>query len=409
MRKLIIFLISFIIIFSNITYKVSAKEEPPVVSADSVVLMDATTGEILYSKNPDAAYPPASTTKLMTALLTLEKCKLDDVVTIGKNPPVIDGSKIYLFEGEQIKVRDLLYGLLLVSGNDCAQALAEHISGTSDKFAVEMNKRALELGAKNTNFVNPSGLFDDKHKTSSKDLALIMRELSKNPDYTKIATTSFYKIPPTNKSTAERPLWNENRLIQKSSTLYYDGCGGGKTGYTVQSLHSYVSTATRNGQKLIVALVHDKNKTFFPDAAALFNYGFNNFQLIHLYSKGDLVTTYKSNDLDVPLLAASDFYYVKEKNSTNIVPKCTLNNDNLSVKFFKTGDVIADANIYLNDKTIGTLKLMSGSTHELKQVLQSSPFEKINFKLEYLIPAAVVVLAGIVFLLKKFKFGNRDL
>lgn len=409
MRKIIMFLISFIIVFSNITYKAYAKEDPPTVSADSVVLMDATTGEILYSKNPDAAYPPASTTKLMTALLTLEKCKLDDVVTVGKNPPVVDGSKIYLFEGEQIKVRDLLYGLLLVSGNDCAEALAEHISGTSDKFAVEMNKRALELGAKNTNFINPSGLFNDKHKTSAKDLSLIMRELSKNPDYTKIATTSFYKIPPTNKSAAERPLWNENKLIQKSSKLYYEGCEGGKTGYTIQSDHSYVATATRNGQKLIVALVHDKNKTFFPDAAALFNYGFNNFQLMHLYSKGDLVTTYTSNDLNIPLLAASDFYYVKEKGSSDIVPKCTLNNENLSVKFFKTGDVIADASIYLNDKAIGTLKLMSGSNHELKQVLQSSPFQNVNFKIEYLVPIIAAVLLAMVLLLKKLRFWNRNL
>lgn len=409
MRKIIMFLISFTIIFSNITYKAYAKEDPPVVSADSVVLMDATTGEILYSKNPDTAYPPASTTKLMTALLALEKCKLDDVVTIGKNPPIVDGSKIYLFEGEQIKVRELLYGLLLVSGNDCAEALAEHISGSIDKFAIEMNKRALELGAKNTNFINPSGLFNDKHKTSARDLALIMKELSQNPEYTKIATTSFYKISPTNKSTAERPLWNENKLIQKSSKLYYEGCEGGKTGYTVQSDHSYVSTATKNGQKLIVALVHDKNKTFFPDAAALFNYGFNNFQLMHLFSKGDLVTTYTNSDLNIPLLAASDFYYVKEKDSGNIVPKCTLNDENLSAKFFKTGDVIADANINLNNKTIGTLKLMSGSNHELKQAIQSNLFENIDFRIEYLIPLIATIFVVLVFLLKKFNFWSRDL
>lgn len=407
MRKLTIFILSLVIIFSNISYRVYGKEEAPTVSADSVVLMDAITGEILYSKNPDSAYPPASTTKLMTALLTFEKCNLDDVVTIGKNPPLADGSKIYLFEGEQIKVRDLLYGLLLASGNDCAEALAEHVSGSVDKFAIEMNKRALELGAKNSNFINPSGLFHDKHKTSAKDLALIMRELSKNPEYTKIATTSSYKIPPTNKSAAERPLWNENKLIQKSSTLYYEGCKGGKTGYTVQSLHSYVSTATRNDQKLIVALIHDKNKTFFPDATALFNYGFNNFQLMHLYSKGDLVTTYKDKDLSIPLLAASDFYYVKEKNSSTVTPKCNLSNENLSSKFFKTGDVVADATISLDNKTLGSLKLASGSNHELKQMLNSSPFENNNLKFEYLIAIIVAVLVFLIFLLKKFKFWSR--
>lgn len=407
MRKLILFIISFVFIFLNFTYIAYAKEELPSVSADSVVLMDASTGEILYEKNSDVAYPPASTTKLMTALLTLERLNLEDTVKIGKNPPLAEGSKIYLFEGEEIKVKDLLHGLLLSSGNDCAEALAEHISGSIDKFAIEMNKRALELGAKNTNFINPSGLFNDNHKTSAKDLALIMRELSKNPEYTKIATTNSYKIPPTNKSVVERPLWNENKLIQKSSSFYYEGCEGGKTGYTVQSQHSYVSTATRNGQKLIVALIHDKNKTFFPDAISLFNYGFNNFKLIRLFSQGDLVTTYKNNDLSIPLTAASDFYYIKEKNDTN-VPKCTLNDQNLSSKFFKKGDVIADATIYLDNKTIGTLKLMSDSNHEFKQILKSNFLKDTNLKIQYLVPISITILIVILLLLTKLSFKSRQ-
>ncbi len=406
MRKLLIFIISFTFLFSNIIFKVYAKDAPPPVSADSVVLMDATTGKVLYEENPDIAYPPASTTKLMTALLTLEKCNLDDTVKVGKNPPSVDGSKIYIFEGEELKVRDLLYGLLLPSGNDCAEALAEHISGSLDKFAIEMNKKALELGCKNTNFVNPSGLFNDNHKTSARDLAIIMKELSKNPEYTKIATTSSYKIAPTNKSSGERPLWNENKLIQKSSKLYYEGCEGGKTGYTVQSQHSYVSCATRNGQKLIVALVHDKDKTFFPDAVSLFNYGFTNFELVRFASKGDVVDTYNNNNLTVPLLAASDFYYVKEKGDKSI-PKYNIKNENLAVKFFKTGDIVTDTSIVLNTKTIGTLKLMSGNNHELKQVLQSSPFDRINLKMEYLIPIVISVIGLLIYLLKKFKIFNR--
>jgi D-alanyl-D-alanine carboxypeptidase len=402
MKKLLVFMMSFIFVLSNIQFEVQAKADPPSVSADSVVLMDAVTGSVLYAKNEDTPYPPASTTKLMTALLTLERCKLDDTVKVGKNPPVVDGSKIYLFEGEELKVKDLLYGLMLQSGNDCAEALAEHISGSMDKFVVEMNKRALELGCKDTNFVNPSGLFDEKHKTSSKDLALIMRELSKKPEYTQIASTSFYKIAPTNKSAVERPLWNENKLIQKSSEFYYDGCQGGKTGYTIQSDHSYVAYATRNGQKLIVSLVHDKNKTFFPDAVSLFNYGFSNFETVRLYAKGDLVNTYSNNNLTIPLLAASDFYYIKEKGDTS-TPKFTMKDENLSVKFFKTGDVIGEGTVVMNNKNIGTLKLMSGTSHELKQVLQSSPFKLMNFKMQYLIPAGLVVLGGAIYLFKKLK------
>lgn len=400
MKKLLVFMMSFVFLLSNIQFEVQAKTDPPSVSADSVVLMDAETGSVLYAKNPDTPYPPASTTKLMTALLTLERCKLDDTVKVGKNPPAVDGSKIYLLEGEELKVKDLLYGLMLPSGNDCAEALAEHISGSLSDFAVEMNKRALELGCKDTNFVNPSGLFDVNHKTSSKDLALIMRALSKIPEYTKIATTSFYNIAPTNKSALARPLWNENKLIQKSSQFYYDGCQGGKTGYTIQSDHSYVAYATKNGQKLIVSLVHDKNKTFFPDAVALFNYGFSTFETVRLFSKGDLVYTYKNNNLTVPLLAASDFYYIREKGDTS-TPKFTMNNKNLNGNFFKTGDVIAEGTVAMNNKNIGTLKLMSGSNHELKQVLQSSPFKNKNFRMEYIIPAALVVIVGAIYILKK--------
>ncbi|MBC2579273.1 D-alanyl-D-alanine carboxypeptidase family protein [Clostridium sp. DJ247] len=407
MKRLIILILSFTLLFLNIVSSTTyAKDNPPEVSADSVVLMDSKTGEILYEKNPDTAYPPASTTKLMTALLTLEKTNLDDTVTVGKNPPFVDGSKIYLFEGENIKIRDLLYGLILASGNDCAEALAEYISGSMDNFAVEMNKRALELGAKNTNFVNPSGLYDANHNSSAKDLALIMRELSKNPEYTTIATTSSYKIPPTNKSAAERPLWNENKLIQKTSSLYYSGCLGGKTGYTVQSSHSYVATATRNNQQLIVALVHDKNKTFFPDSIKLFDYGFNNFQLTRLFSKGDLVTTYNNNDLKIPLLAASDFYYVKEKNNA-ATPSYSLDSQNLSKEFFKSGDIVANANVSINNKNIGSLKLMSGSDHELKQIIQSTAFQSNYLRPEYLVPIGLVVLGLLALLIKKLRTDDN--
>jgi D-alanyl-D-alanine carboxypeptidase len=409
MKKILTFVISFSLIFLNISnFKIYAKDNPPSASADSVVLMDAATGDILYGKNPDTPYPPASTTKLMTALLTLEKGNLDDIVTIGKNPPHADGSKIYLYEGEKIKVRDLLYGLLLVSGNDCAEALAEYIGGTQDNFVVEMNKRALELGAKDTHFVNPSGLYNDKHRTSARDLALIMRELSKHPEYTQIATTSFYKIPPTNKSKLERPLWNENRLIQKSSQLYYKWCEGGKTGYTIQSEHSYVATATKNGQKLIVVFLHDNGRAYFSDAINLFNYGFNNFDTVKLFSKGDLVTTYSNNGLNIPLLAAEDFYYVKEKGSTS-VPKYTINNKNLSLKFFKTGDIVTDASVSLDNKSIGTLKLMSGSTHEFKQVFQFPSFQNIALKSEYLAPLVLGFLGIAIFVIKKFNLFSRNL
>ncbi|MGY0372426.1 serine hydrolase [Clostridium sp. JNZ J1-5] len=371
MRKIVNFIIIFVVTFSLFSYKTEAKSSLSAISADGIVLMDATTGEILYSKNMDTQYPPASTTKIMTALLTLENCKLDDVITVGKNPPNADGSKIYLFQGESIKVKDLLYALMLQSANDAAEALAEHISGSTTEFAKLMNKRAIELGATNTNFVNPHGLYDENHRTTAKDLALILKELAKHKEFKEIATTSMYYIEPTNKSPEKRPLWNKNNLIQKKSKYYYEGSEGGKTGYTVQSKHSYVAIASRNNQKLIAVLLHDTKHTYWTDVRVLFDYGFQNFTLKPLYLKGDPVEKFTIDDnSSIPLLAGEDFYYVAQKNSTEL-PKVTINNKPLDRKSFSRGENILTATVTYKDKNIGTLNLASSVDHSSKNLLPS--------------------------------------
>lgn len=373
MKRFVILLVVIFILLTSSNIYVFAKDSAPNVSADSAVLMDATTGTILYSKNMDDAYPPASTTKIMTALLTLENNKLDDMVTVGKNPPFVDGSKIGIFEGEEISIKDLLYGMLLLSGNDCAVALAEKTSGSTDAFAALMNKRAKELGCLDTNFVNPNGLYNENHKTSAKDLALIMQELIKHPEFREISSTFSYKIPPTNKHPEGINLANENKLINKNSMYYYKGAEAGKTGYTVQSSHSYVASATRNGQRLILALVHDKNKKFFEDSKTLFDYGFNNFELMPLYKKNDLVTTLKEDNLSIPLLAAEDYYYVKEKSSTEI-PKFEIVNKKLSDKSFSRGDKIIEASMEFNKEALPKLSLDSGIDHKLKTTFNEKLF-----------------------------------
>jgi len=373
MRRITAFLLALAIALTIPSFKASAASEAPAVSADSAILMDADTGEILYSKNIDSAYPPASTTKIMTALLTLENCKLTDVVTVGKNPPFADGSKIYIYEGEQLTVKDLLYGMLLPSANDCAEALAEHMGGSIDGFAAMMNKRAKELGCKNTNFANPSGLYNENHKTSARDLALIMAELSKHPEYREIATTQTYIIGATNKSTLTRPLGNENKLILHLSPYYYKYCIGGKTGYTIQSQHSYVSVSEKDGRRLVVALVHDTQKTFFKDAISLFNYGYSNFEKVTVYSKGDTVTTYTSGKTTIPLVASDNLYYYAEKGST---PEYAikLSDVNLCKKTFSRGDELATADITANGTLLGTIKLASGADHTLFNVISENGY-----------------------------------
>jgi len=368
MKKFITIILTSLFLLFNISPAVKAlvKSAPTVsvpsgVSADSVVLLDATTGKLLYEKNKDSAYPPASTTKIMTILLVLEKSNLNDVVTVSKNASLADGSKIYLVAGEKITVKELLYGLILASANDCAVALAEHVGGSTEKFVKLMNDKAKSLGCKNTNFVNPDGLYNVKHKTSAYDLSLIMQELTKHDEYTKISTTPSYKMAATNKSKV-RPLWNENRLIHKDDKYYYEGSDGGKTGYTIQSKHSYIAVATRNGQKLIVALVHDSKKTFFPDSRKLLDYGFDNFELIKQFSKNDIVSKLTLKDGTViPLLASKDLYILKAKNSTSS-PIIKTEQNKLDLMSIKKGDLISKATITFAGNSY-TLNLTSGIDH----------------------------------------------
>jgi D-alanyl-D-alanine carboxypeptidase len=402
-------ILAILLLLKN-NYIVNAATNPPAVSADSVVLMDAKTGTILYSKNPDNAYPPASTTKTMTALLTLENTKFSDVVTIGLNPPNEEGSALGIKEGEVLTVKDLLYGLLLESGNDCAGALAEHIAGSKEKFAIMMNERAKKLGATNTNFVNPSGLYDDKHKTSAKDLALIMKELIKFPEYKTIAMSPFYKIPPTNKVAEERTVNNGNKLVLKGKPEYYKDAIGGKTGYTIQSKHSYVAAAERNGQTLIVALVHDSVKTFFRDAPALLEYGFNNFELKQLFAKGDTLSTFSVNEeTQLPLVASDNFYYVCEKNSTDC-PTVSVAEPTINTKTISRGELLTNATITYKNSNLANIEIISGADYEYKSpppLLVASSTNPIAKTFKYLGMTIVTFIALTVSFLLITKQSRR--
>ncbi len=394
MRKisLILFIVFVMIFFTNMT--AFAKDNPPAVSADGVVIMDGQTGQVLYSKNPNTPYPPASTTKIMTALLTLENCSLDDKVTVSKNAASVDpsSSRAGLRENEELTIKDLLYGLQFVSGNDCALALAEHVGGSVDNFSEMMNKRAEELGCKNTNFVNPNGLYDDNHRTTAFDLALIMRELVKHPEYSEIATDPVtYSITPSNMQGLVHKVSNENKMVCNSGMYHLDGFEGGKTGYTIQSLHSYVASASRNGQRFIVTWMHAKPTTHYDETIKLMNYAFNNFETKKLYSKGDIVTNCQTDSNNtIPLVASEDFYYLTDKGSSQ-VPVSEISKDlDLSKKSFSKDDIVTEASILLDGKSIGKLKLASGEDHltalsVLSSVINSpAPVSKPNIFLSVL-------------------------
>jgi serine-type D-Ala-D-Ala carboxypeptidase (penicillin-binding protein 5/6) len=298
---------------AKVTPVAKAAPKPPAINAGASVLMDLNSGEVLYSKNMNYKYGPASTTKIMTALLTLENCKLEDVVVVGKKPPFEGGSKIYILEGEKLTIEQMMYGLMLTSGNDVANALAEHISGSVEEFAKLMTKRAKEIGCLNTHFSNANGLKNDNHYTSAYDLALITRKAMESPIFRKVVSTVNYQIPPTNKQKQIRYLHNHNKMLSVKIDKY-PGADGVKTGYTIKSKYTYVGSATRNGRTLIAVFLFD-NKGFYKETANLFNYGFKNFYNKKLYAKTDLISYLKpkGTDLSIPVYPEKDIEVILKK------------------------------------------------------------------------------------------------
>lgn len=242
----------------------------PSVSAKSAIVINADNGEVLYEKNSDVKSYPASTTKIMTALLAVETLEnlqspIEQWVSVPKEAVGIEGSSIYLEAGEEIRFKDLLYGMMLRSGNDAATAIAIIIGGSVENFVEMMNERASALGCTDTNFVNPSGLFDENHYTTARDLAVISMEAMKNATFSEIAAAKEY--------TAERGNEKYNYFCNKNKTVYqYNGGNGIKIGYTKASGRALAASAERSGTKLI-CIVMDADD-WFNDAYKLMDYCF---------------------------------------------------------------------------------------------------------------------------------------
>lgn len=229
----------------------------------SAILIDADTGEVLYEKNKDEQHYPASTTKMMTAILAIENLDLNKNIPIDADTPFTEGSRMYLIEGETISGKDVMYGMMLDSANDAAVAFAKKVSGTVEDFAKLMNEKAKEVGAKNTHFVNPNGLHDEKHVTTAYDLAMIARYCMRNETFRHYVGTYHYVIPATNKQ-QERPMYNTNRMLYDEKTKVtvggeqrgckYEGITGIKTGYTSNAQGCLVASAKRGNMELIAVV-----------------------------------------------------------------------------------------------------------------------------------------------------------
>jgi len=291
--------------------------DAPETFSPGVILMEESTGTILYEKNMDEAHYPASITKIMTTLLALENGNLSDMVTFSDDAiNNTEGSGIARDYGEQMTLEQCLYGVMLESANECAYAVAEHVGGTVENFVDMMNAKAKELGCTNTHFANPHGLQDENHYTTAHDMALIAQAAYQNETFRIIIGTKMYTIPPTNKHAEETVLRNHHDMLctyhNANRKYLYPYCVGGKTGYTATANSTLVTYAEKDGMTLICVVMNTQSPNQFIDTVNLFDYAFDNFQVLNV----------SENDTDYSAEATVD-----NGNLDNIAPFVELDKD----------------------------------------------------------------------------------
>lgn len=334
-KSIIFFLVLFVLI--PFTYVFSAEDASKELglTADSYILLDNKTNKVLYKKNENEKMYPASTTKIVTALLTLENCNLDDTVTASYNavmsiPEGYSSANIQI--GEQLTVEQLLEVLLVHSANDAANILAEHVGGSIESFVTMMNTRLNELGINNSHFTNSFGMHDENHYTTAEDLAKIMKYCLKNETFRKIAGKASCAIPATNKS-GTRSYSSTNELLNANSSNYYKYLIAGKTGFTSQAKECLVSAAYRDNLELIGVVLHSNSR--FSDSKKLFEYGYSNYSVKNIVNENDLITSIKVSGATketetLNLLSSETIEALVNSNSTSKIEPEIILNENIS-------------------------------------------------------------------------------
>ena len=348
----------------------------------NLFLAQTNTGKVLYERNADEKIYPASVTKLMTAILVVENCELDEIVTVSENAVFSVPSgyvNANLQVGEELTVEDLLYVMLIPSANDAANALAEHVGGSIESFGAMMNTRAKELGCTGSNFTNPSGLQEKDHYTTTRDLYLISREAITKPIIKKIIKTTQYTLPETNKYTdtkLKRVFATTNYMIKTSLTKYYcDYCIGGKTGYTTEAKNCVVEYAEKNGIELIAVVMGEnasvKGKKFLS-AKKMFEYVFNNYENKKIAAKNEkyeIITinngTKETRELEVQFKDNINILKKNEEGTEQIEKSVEYTN---VIAPIQKGDVVGKIS-YKFDGITYTTELIANSNVEESKVL----------------------------------------
>lgn len=329
--------------------------------AAAAVLIEARSGKILFEKNGEKKLPMASTTKAMTALIVIENCKLNDIVEIPIEAVGVEGSSMYLKYGERLSVKDLLYGLMLLSGNDAAVALAVHTAGSVSEFAALMNKRAESLGLRNTHFVTPNGLHNKAHYTTAGELSVIGAEAMKNEIFRTIVSARYYVS-----ETGEKPrtMRNKNALLND-----YEGACGIKTGYTAAAGRCLLFSAEKNGMLLIGTVLNCR--PMFEVSRELLDFGFENFELRTVFSAGDTIAACFVKNGEKSILALkgkSDIIIPVRKDAGFSVETRVILNGRVTAPVF-VGEESGYAEITVNGENIGRFPLTAAESIPSKRFL----------------------------------------
>ncbi len=341
------------------------------ISAKAYILMEQSTGTVIFEKNSNVKMKPASTTKILTAICAIENSRLTDIVTVSKKAAYQEGSSVYLKQGDKISMEDLVYGLMLNSGNDAAVAIAEHISDDTEKFSFVMNNKAKDIGALNSNFKNPNGLDDDNHYVTAYDLALITSYALNNDKFKKIVSSKSKII--SDKNGVKKYLSNHNKMLH-----LYDGCIGVKTGFTKKSGRTLVTAAQRDGVNLVAVTLNAPDD--WDDHKKLLDEGFLRVKKEIIIDKNKIVDNVevKKGAADfLPVKCKEEYYGVKisdEASDYDVIYKYR----KLKAPV-KKGDEAGEAVVLKNGKEVFKTKLITLDGTERKKGFSLIEFIKRIF------------------------------
>lgn len=365
------------------------------LNSEAAILVEVSTGRILYEKNSTKKLYPASTTKILTAILVIENCELDEMVTVRESAlsNIPNGYVTCNLQiGEQLSVEDLLYALMIPSANDAAYVLAEYVAGSVDNFSTMMNDKARELGCKTTHFVNPNGIHDDSHYSTAYDLYLMAAHAMKNETFRTLVSTTEYTLPATEQyPNNDRVLETTNELLNENSrNYYYKNAIGIKTGYTSKAGNCLVAGASRDGLEFIAVVLNGGTtdeglNSRYVDSKKLFEYAYDNFTLTKIIEKGSVVQTLEiengtkeTKHLDLVIDETITVVNNKNIDMNSVIPEINLRE-------------ILEAPISAGE-TIGTIKYKVDDIEYSAKLLAKTSVEKVDYSIYFIISGVLLLI-----------------